>query len=102
MDYPNVRSLRTGNEYQASILGINFIGYDESCSYVRTAGSSRILLGEYAYELDRADPSFHHWYAIDVYPFAFVLNNDLAAETDDNWVNIITDFVSTINDINFY
>ena len=102
MDYPNVRSLKTGNEYKAGILGINFIGYDESCSYVRKAGSSKILLGEYAYELHWADPSFHHWYDTDTGAFAFVLNNDLAAETDDNWVNIVTDFVSTINDINFH
>ena len=102
MDYPNVRSLKTDEEYQAGILGINFIGYDESSSHVCKAGSSGILLGEYAYELNWADPSFHHWYAIDVGAFAFVLNNDLAAETDDNWVNIITDFVSTINNINFY
>ena len=101
MDYPNVRSLKTGDEYQAGILGINFIGYDESNSHVCRAGSSGILLGEYAYELDWADPSFHHWYAIDGYAFAFVLNDDLAAETDDNWVNIVTDFVSTITDINF-
>ena len=102
MDYPNVRSLRTGDEYQAGILGINFISYDDSNSYVCKSGSSRILLGEYVYELGWDDPSFHHWYAIDSGAFAFVLNNDLAAETDDNWVNIITDFVSTINNINFY
>ena len=102
MAYPNVRSLRTGNEYRASILGINFIGYDESCSYVRKAGTSKILLEEYAYELNWNDPSFHHWYAIDSGAFSFELNNNLAAETDDNWVNIITDFVSTINNINFY
>ena len=101
MDYPNVRSLKTGDEYQAGILGINFISYDESNSYVCRAGSSRILLGEYAGELNWVDPSFHHWYAIDVGAFAFQLNNDLAAETDDNWVNIITDFVSTITNINF-
>ena len=101
MDHPNVRSLRTNEEYPAGILGINFIGYDENCSYVRKAGLSKILLEEYAYELNWADPSFHHWYATDVGAFAFVLNNDLAAETDDNWVNIITDFVSTITDINF-
>ena len=101
MDYPNVISMTNGEKYQAVITGMNFIGYDESNSYVCRAVSSGILLGEYARELDWADPSFHHWYDTAVGTFAFVLNNDLAAETDDNWVNIITDFVSTITDINF-